>query len=239
MCSIGWLKLTDSWILFKNRDRVKGEPKRNVLIEDEDIMGFGDEGYPGIWLGMNRHGIGISTAYGPRMEVPKGMKPENFQVSERVLRETKSVEDAAKMYLEEMKNTGRSFNVVICDAEHSVALEIIQGKSSSETGRKMIARTNYFVLLNQENPGDEREKRSRARYAKLMELLPSVDSSEDLMQVLKFHSENDLESICRHDSIETVASAIYEVRGKKVDVFYILNDFPHNRSYEHKTFSLF
>lgn len=71
MCSIGWVKLKDSWILFKNRDRAAGEPKENIFIQDGILVGFGDKKFPGLWAGMNKYGVGVTSAYGPIKDVPE------------------------------------------------------------------------------------------------------------------------------------------------------------------------
>ncbi len=239
MCSIGWLKLEDSWILFKNRDRAVGEAKENVFIQDDDLVGFGDKKFPGLWIGINKYGVGITTAYGPIKDVPFGLTPENFEANEEVLRKCKTVKEATGMYLELAKELGRSFNIIIADSKHAVALETIPNDSSKEDFDKIVAKTNYFTKLKKYNIDKERIKRSDARFKKLMEFLPRVKDGKDLIPILKFHSKtNDYENICRHDYTETVASAIFEVRGGKIKIYYSLNKFAHDGNFEGKTISL-
>lgn len=238
MCSIGWLKLENSWILFKNRDRVVGEPKENTFIQDNDLVGFGDKKFLGIWIGINKHGVGVTTAYGPVKDVPIGLESENFETNEQVLRKCKSVEEATKMYLELAKKLGRSFNVIIVDSKHAVALEIIPNDSSEESFENIAVKTNYFTKLRKYNVDKQRTERSDARLRKIMELLPRVKEGKDLIPILKFHSKtNDYQNVCRHDYAETVASAIFEVKENKIRIYSLLNQFPHEKSFEEKTIS--
>ena len=238
MCSIGWLKLEKSWILFKNRDRPVGEPKTSTFIQDTDIVGFGDKKFPGVWAGVNKYGVGIASAYGPLRDVVQGLKPENFEANEEVLRNCKTVEKAAELYLKLAKSLGRTFNIIIGDSTHAVALELIPNDSSRETFDRIVTKTNYFTVLTKYNVNKERTERSTARARKLMELLPNVKNGKDMIPILKFHSKtNDYENICRHDITETIASAIFEI-SDKMKIYYVLNGSPHEKNFEEKTISL-
>jgi len=238
MCSIGWLKLDNSWILFKNRDRKASEPKENILIQDDDLVGFGDKKFPGLWVGINKYGIGIATAYGPIIDVPIGLKPENFEANEKILRKCKTVEEAKKIYLALAKNLGRSFNVIISDSRHAIALEIIPNDVSEEKFDMVVAKTNCFTELKRYNVNKEKTKKSEMRLRKLMELLQGVNSGKDMIPILKFHSKtNCYENICRHASAETVASVIFDIKDNKTYIYYLLNEFPHNKNFEEKTVS--
>jgi len=238
MCSIGWLKLKDSWILFKNRDRSAGESKENILIKDNTLIGFGDKKFPGLWIGMNKYGVGVTSAYGPIKDVPEVLNPENFNASEEVLRKCWTAEEGVVLYLELAKNIGRSFNVLIADSSRAITLELILKDSSRVDFNKIAAKTNYFTELKKYNNDKEKTDRSAARLGKLTQLLPEVKNADDLIKVLGFHSEsNEYENICRHDKSETVASAIFEVKDKQVKVFYSLNEFPHNKNFKEKIIS--
>jgi len=235
MCSIGWLKLENSWIIFKNRDRTVGEPKENIFIQEKDVIGFKDKKFTGLWMGINKSGIGITTAYGPVKDVPKGLYPENFEVNKEVLVKCKTVKEATKMYLDLAKKLGRSFNVVLADSEHAVSLEILPKHHSKKSFDKIVSKTNYFTKLKKYNVDKKRTKRSKIRLRKLMKLLPKVKSGKDLIPILGFHSENNqYENICRHNKHETVASAIFEIKENQIKIYYSLNDFPHNKNFKEK-----
>ncbi len=71
-----------------------------------------------------------------------------------------------------------------------------------------------------------------------MEFLPEIENTDDLINVLGYHSEsNDYENICRHDKSETVASVVFEVKDKQIKVNYSLNEFPHNKNFKEKIVS--
>jgi hypothetical protein len=239
MCSIGWIKLNDSWILFKNRDRAVGEPKENFIIQDDTLIGFGDRKFPGLWIGINKFGVGVTSAYGPLKDIC-GLEPENFEANEAVLRESSTTDEAVRTYSELAKKLGRSYNILITDSSRAIALEIIPNDLSKTTYKKIAAKTNYFTELTKYNIDQERTERSVARRKKIMEFLPKARGSEEVMSILKFHSKtDDLENICRHDKNETVGSAIFEINNKSLHLRYLLNKSPHSGEYEDKTLNSF
>lgn len=139
------------------------------------------------------------------------------------------------MYLKLAENIGRSFNVIIGDSSHAVALEIILNDSLRTNSDKIVVKTNYFTELKKYNINKEKTRRSEARLEKIMKLLPAVNNGQDLISMLGSHSEdNDYENICRHDKSETVASAIFEIKGGRTKAYYLLNDFPHNKKFKEK-----
>ena len=74
---------------------------------------------------------------------------------------------------------------------------------------------------------------------KIISLIKKAKNSKDLVSILKFHSDNDMEDICNHAKAnqiwsQTCASVLFEVKGKKVTAYYVLNKYPCKSRYTKK-----
>lgn len=230
MCSIGWVKLEDSWLLFKNRDRRADEPKQNYFFQDEEVFGFGDKRFEGFWFGANYKGLGIAAAYGPVNNELKDPMSECFWLVEKTLRKHSKAEEAVKFFVEEGKHLKKSFNLIIADREKAVELELFNGNYSIEIHEDKVFKTNHFTMMDKLNL-DGNQKRveiSKARLKRFVKLAKCIKCVEDVKTVLSYHSENELESMCRHSKTQTIASAIFKFKDSGIEGWYVLDDFPHN-----------
>lgn len=239
MCSIGWKKLKDGFLVFKNRDRYTHEDITNRIIEDESVIGFGDDTYPGMWFGINKkYHLAILTAWGPRSRTKKD--EDNFQVVEEVLRSSISIYSAVEKFLdlanEKLKG---SYNLIFCDSEKAAILEWTPQKHSIEYLGGMAVKTNDFVMLYDYNKDDAHVLRSAARRKNLEYIFPSHESPEEMKSMLAFHSaENELANVCRHDYAKTIGSVFAYVTADKIQLFYSLNRSPEERHYGEKIVKL-
>jgi predicted choloylglycine hydrolase len=235
-CTIGWIITKKGFILFKNRDRDKEEPKENLFSRNRSLICFEDRRFRGCWIGINRHGLGVSSSTGPNRDVPEGFHCENeiFEINRIVLEKAKSVEEAAKLYIKlfKEKRIGKSYNVIICDKNHANIIELIPNKSSVRIAKDSAFRTNNFETMREFNTNPERTKRSYLRLKKTLELAKGVKEAEDLTPILSFHSKDNYENICRHDAALTMGSAIFEVNGNEAAVYYLLNKSPCEGKYK-------
>jgi DNA-binding protein Fis len=246
MSSAGWIKKGNGYILFKNRDisRETGLWKRNVntLYLGKEVIGFRDRNTEGLWIGVNKYGLGITSSQGSCKKIPN-LREENSKVTKEVLRNCKKSGEAAEAYLDlmEMKGIEGCYNVIISDMESGILLEICKGRRSNcyadPTSDNVYVRTNHFATLGMKKYNDpEGLKNSEERLEKLRELTVNVEKPEDLKSILQFHSDVDGSSICRHgNDIMTVASAILGVNrdDKSINIYYVLNKFPCKTEYKH------
>lgn len=237
MCSIGWLRLKDSWFFFKNRDRTPGDPinKQNIFVQDKELAGLANKLLIGTTIGLNKYGLAIVTAAGPRNIAAAGKLTDAAVISEKVLRSCKNLRAAKEKYLNLAKDLGYNYNVIIADSKCAYALEITPNGAKEEKSDKCIARTNHFVKLKEYNKNKEDIARSEMRLKKLTELIKKAESRDDMLSALKFHADNDAESICRHNQwTETCASALFEIKGNKITAYYVLNSPPCKANFTEK-----
>jgi hypothetical protein len=239
MCSIGWLRLKDTWYFFKNRDLTPGDPltKTNIFFQDNDVAGLANKKFTGMSTGLNKYGIAIMANAGPENIAPLGKLTTSRVIGEKVLRSCKTLKSAKEKYKELAKDLGYNYNVIIADSKHAYSLEITADGVKEERSDKYIARTNHFVNLTKYNDKHEFTVRSKLRFKKIIALIKKARSSEDMIAVLKFHSSNnDMENVCNHAQgkqiwSQTCASVLFEVKGKKVTAYYVLNKYPCKARY--------
>lgn len=236
LCSIGWIRLRDGYLLFKNRDRPEGEEKANY-IEEDGILAFKDRSEPGIWLGVNRHGVGVATAWGPDVNVRKGLEPDNFRLLEEILRSAKGREEAEKAFLESAPELGRSYNVIIADARAATEIEYMRGRKSVHSAEDFLVKTNHFTRMEELNIPGRRLDNSRERLIFLGKEAKDAEKAEDLIPVLGHHAKERIRDVCRHEESETVATAILEVKDD-VRALYCLNIPPHENRFEVKIWQM-
>lgn len=248
MCSIGWKRIKDlatlghelsmsyahqdGYLIFKNRDRYAHEEIRNKVIEDEVVVGFGDDTFPGLWFGINKKfGFAILTAWGPRGAAKKD--ENNFHVVEDALHSSISIYGAVEKYLELSKEKLKgTYNLIFCDPEKAAMVEWAPDKHSVEYLDGELVKTNDFVVLRQYNEKDKHTLRSAARRKNLQYMFPSHESPEEMESLLAFHSEeNELANVCRHDYSKTIASVFAYVTKEQIRLFYSLDRSPEERDY--------
>jgi len=240
MCSIGLLKHEDHWLLFKNRDRAVEEKNRTNYIEiTDDAILFKDKKMPGALLGINKHGLGIATAWSSVISTPRNKPKENFEIIERILKETKTAAQAKDAYPPYAQDIGRSYNLIIADQKRAYEIEQIRSIVHIAQHKANVMKTNHFEHLKVYNLEGPRYDDSKSRLRKLKELVHNVKKPEDLFHVLSYHSElNKSESICRRSEYETVASAIISIKGSDVTVYYALNEEPTTNNFKIKKWKL-
>lgn len=240
MCSIGWLRVNDVWYFFKNRDRKPGEPvsKNNIFVQDEDIAALANKLRRGITTGINKYGIAIMTSGGPRNISPPGKLTDSAKVSEQILRTCKTLKSAKERYKKLAKDFGYNYNVIIADSKSAYSLEITAEGVGEERSNNYLVRTNHFENLKKFNKDEKSIKVSKLRYKKLRNLIKKAKGLDDIFAILQYHAGNEFENICRHGQSTTVdpfsatcASVIFEVNGKKVTAYYVLNSPPCKRSF--------
>lgn len=242
-CTIGWIKTKDGFLLFKNRDRKKEEPKGNYFHKDKDVITFEDKKYKGCWIGVNKYGIGVVSSAGPLADVPNDYQcvDECFEANKQVLLESKSLEEATNLYIEFFRGQkiGKSYNVIIGDKNKANIIELFLDKTNVKTSNKSIFRTNNFETMRQYNTIPQRTKRSELRLRTLKRLIgEGAEDAKGLIPILSYHSsEDNNENICRHDVSHTVGSAIMKVKEREVDICSLLNESPCKRKYKEETFS--
>jgi hypothetical protein len=238
MCSIGWKKLKDGYLLFKNRDRYPTELIKNRLIEDDLIVGFGDDIFPGLWFGINKkYNFAILTAWGPR----DSKEPEeDFQVLENALRISTNAEKAADKFHELAHgNLKKPYNLIFADPEKALALEWTPQKHMIQEFTGMAVKTNDFSYLEEFNSDASHAQRSSARRKNLEYIFPTHKSPDELKSLLAYHSdENELANVCRHDYAQTIASVFAYVSKDEIKIYYSLNHSPDEHNYEMKSIKL-
>lgn len=235
-CTTGWIKTKSGFILFKNRER---GPEENILsnfiFKDDKLMTFEDKTFEGCWFGINKY-IGVTSTLGPYRDIPEGYtcENENFELNKTVLQKAKSVEEATKLYQKLFfeQKIGKSYNVIICDSRHANIIELVLDKASIKTINRSVFRTNTFLSMKEYNKAPKIIDRSVQRLKKVLELVKNVKKAEDVIPILKFHSSNEIENICRHDYGVTVGSTVLELRENKIIIYYLLNKSPCEGEYK-------
>jgi hypothetical protein len=241
MCSIGWKKLRDGYLLFKNRDRYPSEKIENKLVEDELIVGFGDDTFSGLWFGINKkYNFAILTAWGPRSRHEPQEMEDNFHVVEETLRNSISATDAAEVFAKIAHNKlKKSYNLIFADSQSAFALEWTPQKHLIQKFSGMAVKTNDFSILEEFNAGDTHAPRSAARRKNLEYIFPNHESVEEMKSLLSYHSdENELANVCRHDYATTIASVFAYVTKQEIRLYYSLNHTPDEHHYEMKTIKI-
>jgi hypothetical protein len=242
MCTIGWIKTESGFIMFKNRDRRPNKKLlTNYIKKEQGILTFEDKKFNGCWFGINQY-FGIAVAWGPYRKVPKGYtcENENFGINKKVLEEAKSVDEATKLYkkLFLRQKIGKSYIVIICDSKYANVLELVLNIVKIKKVTANALRSNVFMELEKFNNNTKIVERSRARLKKLRKLMQNVKKADDLKHVLKYHSRDNMENICRHDYSSTIGSAILEKRKDKIKIYHLLNKSPCKDNYKRETINI-
>gem|GEM_PF-3587262 len=230
MCSIGYIRLKNRYLLFKNRDRYPHEEKANY-IEENDILAFKDKREPGIWFGVNKHGVGAATAWGPIIDVKDGLEPDNFVLLEEILNSAESRKEAEEMFLEKCQKLGRSYNVILADSSGATEIEYTPDRKSVNKHENFIVKTNHFTHNEDLNIQGARLDNSRQRLI-LLGKARETEEAENLIPLLGHHGKERIDDVCRHGESVTTASAILEVGEKEVRATYCLNIPPHENNFK-------
>ena len=241
--------------MFKNRDRGKEEEKANIILKEPGIFAFSDKNMPGAWTGINKYGLGIVSSYGPSVEIPRPEeKQEHFGTNIYVLRECKELDEAVDCYIEHYKksNVAHSTNILIGNVNRAVAIEAIgQNFATKKVDGNFYFKTNHFTLMEKYNTGKlalpQRIDDSKMRLEKLQSEVPKIDGIDNLKRILAFHSPKKPKeplpelyfgngSICRHFFVQTIASAIFDIRADHAEIHYILNDSPCHGNWQKEIF---
>jgi hypothetical protein len=222
------------YFIAKNRDLIWTDFADSVLFDDDVFFVSGvdvSNAVPcGANIGVNRWGLSACNT-----TVLVTTDPPYDTLLERILRESKTIEEAFNLVRSDMKSGSRYqwCNFVLASPHGVGAIEIGDGVCVLEQDYSMITRTNHHLLLPtteiiKKASAAEREaggplNSSQKRRQEAARLLKDTSSSMDIIQLLSAHSPSrGFDSICRHRSSrpisdpylgETVYSYILEVSG--------------------------
>lgn len=232
-CTIGWIKTEKGYILFKNRDLSAKNPIfSNMLRKSEKDVIFSDRKLKGTWFAINKQGIGIVSADGPYKE---GKESESFKrkiqkeaFDEITKRGIKSVDEATELYKKicMKEEIYSSANIILCNNKRANVIEIAPDKVNIAVYHDKVFRTNHFFNMKEFNEETDSLKRSIKRLKKIDNLAKDVKKPEEIISILKYHSKDSDESICRHGKSTTMASVVAEYVPNKVNLNYVLNKHP-------------
>ncbi|MHA2024820.1 MAG: carcinine hydrolase/isopenicillin-N N-acyltransferase family protein [Candidatus Thorarchaeota archaeon] len=233
-CTAGAKIIGDRYFLLKNRDLIWGGFRDSVVF-DSDVffvtgVNVGDGAPCGASFGFNKSGLsGCNTTV---LVTPYAAYDA---LLERVLRETKTIEDAYELVRSDLDSGNRYqwCNFVLASPQGVGVIEIGDGVAVLEQDPRMITRTNHHLILptadilgraslaEREAGGPIATSRSRRQEA--AKLLSEATSSMDMTQLLTTHRNGrGFDSICRHRAKnprmepylgETVYSYVAEVSG--------------------------
>ncbi len=237
-CTIGWIRTKNGYIIFKNRDTKKEFLTDNLFQKTEGLVKIGYKSErKGCWIGINRYGIGFTSAKGPYREVPAGYfswKKFN-EIGEKVLKRAKSLDEAIGLFIKNYKKQkiGDSANILLSDKNHAYLLEFWLENIKIKKYSRFIFKTNHFELMGRLNQNLKSLNSSTKRLKKFRELFRyhKPKRAEDLIPLLTHHSRNAEENICRHGRVMTVGSAIFEVKNNAIICYYSLNRSPCKGKY--------
>jgi hypothetical protein len=220
--------------LAKNRDLIWTDFKDSIVFEDDVFLVRGvdvSNAKPcGASFGVNRWGLSAcNTTVLITPDAPYDL------ILERILRETKTIEEAFNLVKEDMKNGSRYqwCNFVLASPQGLGAIEIGDGVCVIEQDYSMMTRTNHHLLLPtaeivKKASAADREaggplSTSQARRQEAARFLKDAASTMDFMNIMANHrTGRGFDSICRHRQQtgiidpylgETVYSYIVEVSG--------------------------
>ncbi|MGY5857956.1 MAG: carcinine hydrolase/isopenicillin-N N-acyltransferase family protein [Candidatus Thorarchaeota archaeon] len=233
-CTAGAKIIGDRYFLLKNRDLIWGG-FRDIIVMENDVffvtgINVSDGEFEGASFGFNRYGLAACNT----TVLVTPYKPYDFLL-ERILRETKTIEDAFELVQKDLESGERYqwCNFVLASPDGVGVIEIGDGVAVLEQDKKIITRTNHHLVLPtadilRKASLAEREaggplNTSQLRRQESAKLLADATSMMDMTQLLSTHSESrGFDSICRHLSSnprtepyrgETVYSYVVEASG--------------------------
>ena len=209
-CTSGAKIIGDRYFLLKNRDLIWGG-FRDTLVFETDVFfvtGINMQGgdFSGASFGFNRYGLAAcNTAV-----FVAANKPDDLLL-ERILRETRTIEDAFELIQADLESGERYHwcNFILASPDGVGAIEIGDGVAALDKDPIIITRTNHHLLLptvdiinraTQEIPGAaDRLPGSQRRRQVCSKILSEATSMMDMTQLLSTHEDGrGLNSICRH-----------------------------------------
>jgi len=230
-CTIGWIKSKEGCIIFKNRDTRKNLRGDLVKITRNSIKICHQRGRKGCWIVINKW-LGFMSAKGPYRELleNRASYAKFDELGEIILERTNNLERALKLFIESYKKQkiGKSANILLCNTNKAYLLELCSGKINIKSYSRFVFRTNHFLSMRKFNRNFEFLNISVKRLKKFRELFSiyKPKNAEQLIPLLSYHSKDPEENICRHGTISTLGSAIFEISRSGVTLWYSLNDNP-------------
>jgi hypothetical protein len=226
------------YFIAKNRDLIWTDFANDVLFEDDVFLITGvdvrNAHRSGANFGLNRWGLSACNT-----TVLVTRDPPYDTLLERILRESKSIEEAFSLVRSDLRSGSRYqwCNFVLATPQGVGAIEIGDGVCVLEQDYSMITRTNHHLMLPtvdilNKASASEREaggplSSSQKRRQETARLLKESSSLTDIIQLMGTHTPSKgFDSICRHRSSstisdpylgETVYSYIGEVSGFSSD----------------------
>ena len=221
MCTIGWIRRPDSFILFKNRDAPKRSTNTSKLLISNKLIAGSYKSRKGIWIGINRYGIGFVSALGPYRNSKKDWIRVN-ELGESVLLLSRDLDNALERFLAGFHGEylDTSANVILANSNKAYLIEILPEKSNVSVCSKRCMATNHFRHFEEANKSFLNLENSILRLAKAEKLLSKTRTAEEVTDVLDYRSDNPDESTCRLGKVMTVSSLVIEFMEKRVRALY-------------------
>ncbi len=209
------------FILFKNRDAPKTSAATSKLFVSNKLIAGSYKGRNGIWIGVNRYGIGFASALGPYRKHKRDWRKVN-ELGEAVLLLSQDLGGALERFLmgfhEEDLDT--STNVILANKDKAYLIELLPGKPHISACEERCVATNHFRHFEKANRLLPSLESSVMRLVKVEKLLSKASTAEEIANVLSYQSNSPNESICRTGKVMTVSSLVIEFKSTGVRVLY-------------------
>jgi hypothetical protein len=240
-CTIGWVKIKNGYILFKNRDFFSNFKLHNMLFFRKGALGLQHKKFFGYTAGVNIHGVGIVVA-GSNFDVMTKKKPiRMWPVCKYALERSKTAEEAKNIIIGEFKkqNPTSGGNTIVSDLKKAFVIENTGRDIVCGNCKDFIVRTNHFIMLKNKYPlsnskGDNESSFKRYDTANMFLKKNRIVNVSYICKILRSHiPKKGNNSICRHGSkMKTVSSIIFYVKKDKILVYSVLNQNPCEREFE-------
>lgn len=207
-CTVGAkiLENENALIVFKNKDFQVKSYSDQLSLEHSHAFGvrgvdLSSKNLSGFSIGFNKYGlVAVNTNVLTTSDYPYDL------ITERIVLESKTIEDAIKICEQEVKGS-KSYqwcNMVVATPKKLVAIELTSSSISSIKSDDCLVRTNHHLLLNtdgiliESNPkiGHQKIKNSKIRYKDAKEMLELSTNLKDVQALLQSHNQE--AAICRH-----------------------------------------
>lgn len=227
MCTLGAVKINNSWHLIKTRDPVSWmrwddeirlfnsphDKYRKWIIQNPDPH---EDGYYG---GMNEKGVAFTATYVPVAENQISYIRRPYV---RLILDASNAKDAVKIIRSFSPRIGG--NMFVADGNECYEIEGAPDEYYVHKINKPQAKTNHFTHLPyknlQWNTAPEYREWTVNRYHRASELIQTTNSIEDLMTILRDRKHADCNtaicSIPQERKCYTYSAFIFDTKGKKV-----------------------
>ena len=221
MCTIGWVRCPGGFILFKNRDALKASAATSKLFVSNKLIAGSYKGRNGIWIGVNKYGIGFASALGPYRKHKRDWRKVN-ELGEAVLLLSQDLGDALEKFLTSFREEGlnTSANVILANKNKAYLIELLPGKSHVSVCEERCVATNHFRHFEKANRLLPSLESSVMRLVKVKKLLSKASTAEEIANVLSYQSNHPNESICRTEKVMTVSSLVIEFKSTGARILY-------------------